>query len=125
MTEHAARTREADISPACVEFGQEWHERDTAREQLLAGPCIGRNETPIVNQSVTAYQQTGTPLGLVANMPVGRAAEPLKMPHDCAPGIVTRPLHPVAVATSVSAVFPFEGVKFILPTPVPVSAIAA
>ena len=90
---------------------------------MLAGPRVVVRCQALA-PSVRDYQQTGTPVGVVAGMPVGRAAVPEKMPQACAPGIVTRPLQPVVVATKVSAVLPFDGVKFILPEPVPVSAMA-
>lgn len=71
------------------------------------------------------YQQVGTPSGFVAGIPVGRAAVPVKMPQVWPAEMETVPDHPVVDATSVRFVFPFDGVKFILPTPVPVSAIKA
>ena len=96
--------------------------RSASCRQAAAGQAAAREAA-----ASRVYQQTGTPLGFVAGIPVGRAAVPLKMPHFWLPAMFTTPLQPVVVATSVSAVFPVDGVKFIVPVPVPVpvSALAA
>ena len=62
---------------------------------MLRGIFRGRPPLLLSNRAMlrwdgrTGYQQTGTPDGFVAGMPVGRAAVPEKMPHFCEPGMVT------------------------------------